>query len=105
VVLTDHHEPEQEIEAGKFTFPQFRAAQLRLERLVDAQNAIDGGTPKVSVILMISTFTGFQGRNATNYWPTQARDGGVVDLISADVYDAPHATGTAGVPLGYTVPN
>ena len=30
-----------------------------------------------------------------------ARDGGTVDLISADVYNAPHGTGTA-VPLGYT---
>ena len=101
VVLTNHHEPEQEIEAGQFTFAQFRAAQLRLDRLVDQQNALDGGTRKVSVILMISTFTGFQGRNAANYWPTVARDGDTVDLISADVYNAPHGTGTT-VPLGYT---
>jgi len=79
------------------------ARLARLNQLVDAQNAIDGGTRKVSVILMISTFTGFQGRNAENYWPTVAKgDGGTVDLISADVYAAPHATGTAGVPLGYT---
>lgn len=101
VVLTNHHEPEQEIEAGQFTFAQFRAAQLRLDELVDEQNAADGGTRKVSVILMISTFTGFQGRNAANYWPTVARDGGTVDLISADVYNMPHGTGTT-VPLGYT---
>jgi hypothetical protein len=101
VVLTNHHEPEQEIEAGQFTFAQFRAAQLRLDDLVDAQNLIDGGTRRVSVILMISTFTGFQGRNAANYWPTVARDGGTVDVISADVYNAPHGTGTT-VPLGYT---
>ncbi|MCW2635784.1 MAG: carbohydrate binding protein [Blastococcus sp.] len=103
VVLTNHHEPEQEIQAGEFTFAQFRAANARLNRLVDEQNAQDGGTRKVSVVLMISTFTGFQGRNAENYWPTSAKgDGGTVDLISADVYAAPHATGTAGVPLGYT---
>ena len=102
VVLTNHHEPEQEIEAGQFTFAQFRAANARLNRLVDEQNAIDGGTRKVSVILMISTFTGFQGRNAENYWPTVAKgDGGTVDLISADVYAAPHGTGTT-VPIGYT---
>lgn len=101
VVLSNYHEPEQEIEAGQFTFAQYRSAQLRLHRLVDEQNAIDGGTRKVSVILMISTFTGFQGRNAANYWPTAARDGGTVDLISADVYNAPHGTGTT-VPLGYT---
>ena len=102
VVLTNHHEPEQEIEAGQFTFAQFRAANARLNRLVDEQNAIDGGTRKVSVILMISTFTGFQGRNAENYWPTVAKgDGGTVDLISADVYAAPHGTGTT-VPVGYT---
>lgn len=101
VVLTNHHEPEQEIAAGQFTFAEFRAAQLRLNRLVDEQNARDGGTRRVSVILMISTFTGFQGRDAANYWPTVARDGGTVDLISADVYNAPHGTGTT-VPLGYT---
>jgi hypothetical protein len=102
VVLTNHHEPEQEIQAGQFTFAQFRAAQARLNRLADEQNARDGGTRKVSVILMISTFTGFQGRNAENYWPTTAKgDGGTVDLISADVYAAPHGTGTT-VPLGYT---
>ena len=102
VVLTNHHEPEQEIDAGQFTFAQFRAAQARLNRLVDEQNARDGGTRKVSVILMISTFTGFEGRNAENYWPTAAKgDGGTVDLISADVYAAPHGTGTT-VPMGYT---
>ena len=102
VVLTNHHEPEQEIEAGQFTFAQFRQAQARLNQLVDQQNVIDGGTRRVSVILMISTFTGFQGRNAENYWPTAAKgDGGTVDLISADVYNAPHGTGTT-VPIGYT---
>jgi len=103
IVLTNYHEPEQEIEKGLFTFAQFRAAEARLHMLVQAQNAIDGGTRKVSVVLMISTFTGFKGRNAENYWPTVAKgDGGTVDLISADVYAAPHATGTAGVPIGYT---
>jgi hypothetical protein len=103
IVLTNHHEPEQEIEAGQFTFAQFRKANARLNGLVDAQNALDGGTRRVSVILMISTFTGHKGRNAENYWPTAAKgDGGTVDLISADVYNAPHATGTPGVPAGYT---
>ena len=103
IVLTNYHEPEQEIEAGHFTFADFRRANVRLNALVDAQNALDGGTRRVSVILMISTFTGFKGRNAENYWPTAAKgDGGTVDLISADVYNAPHATGTAGVPIGYT---
>ncbi len=103
VVLTNHHEPEQEIEAGQFTFAQFRKANARLNSLVDEQNARDGGTRKVSVILMISTFTGYKGRNAENYWPTSGKgDGGTVDLISADVYARPHATGTPGVPAGYT---
>jgi hypothetical protein len=102
IVLTNHHEPEQEIDAGEYTAAQFRAASARLNRLVDQQNAIDGGTRKVSVILMISTFTCFKGRNAENYWPTAAKgDGGTVDLISGDVYAAPHGTGTT-VPTGYT---
>ena len=103
IVLTNHHEPEQEIAAGAFTFAQFRAAQARLNRLVDEVNRGDGGNRKVSVILMISTFTGFKGRNPENYWPTAAKgDGGTVDLISGDVYAAPHGTGTAAAPLGYT---
>jgi hypothetical protein len=103
IVLTNYHEPEQEIAAGQFTFAQFRAAEAHLNALVDAQNARDGGTRKVSVILMVSTFTGFQGRNPANYWPTAADGPGApVDVISADVYAAPHATGTSGVPLGYT---
>jgi hypothetical protein len=103
IVLTNHHEPEQEIAAGQFTFAQFRAANAHLHALVQQQNALDGGTRKVSVILMVSTFTGFQHRNPENYWPTVAKgDGGTVDLISADVYALPHATGTAGVPIGYT---
>jgi hypothetical protein len=103
IVLTNFHEPEQEIAAGQFTFAQFRAANAHLNTLVDAQNGLDGGTRKVSVILMVSTFTGFQGRNPANYWPTAADGPGApVDLISADVYAAPHATGTSGVPIGYT---
>ena len=103
IVLTNHHEPEQEIDAGQFTADAFRKAQVRLNVLVDQQNAIDGGVRKVSVILMTSTFTGFRGRNAENYWPTVAKgDGGSVDLISVDVYAAPHATNTAGAPSGYT---
>lgn len=101
-MITNHHEPEQEIDAGQFTPAQFRAGIARLNRLVDAQNASDGGTRKVSVILMVSTFTGFKNRNPANYWPTAAADGGTADLISADVYAAPHATGTTGVPIGYT---
>jgi hypothetical protein len=106
IVLTNYHEPEQEIDAGLFTFAQFRAAEAHLAYLVHQQNSVDGGTRKVSVVLMVSTFTGFKNRNPENYWPTAAEStaplANPVDLISADVYSAPHATGTAGVPLGYT---
>lgn len=100
VVLTNWHEPEDDIEAGRFTAAQYRAAQARLNRLVDAQNAADGGGRRVSVILMNATFTGLKGRNPADYWPTTA-DGGTVDLISADVYNSPTGTGSA-VPVGYT---
>jgi hypothetical protein len=100
VVLTNYHEPENDIEAGAFSAVQYRQAIARLNRLVDAQNAADRGTRRVSVILMGATFTGLKGRNPANYWPTAA-DGGSADLISADVYNSPNGTGTA-VPLGYT---
>ena len=101
--VTNIHEPEQEVEAGEFTFAAFRRAIARLNALTDAVNAADGGTRTVSVILMVSTFRGFRGRNAENYWPTAAKgDGGTADLQAADVYASVHATGTAGTPEGYT---
>ena len=103
ITLTNWHEPEQEIASGAFTASAFRKAQAHLNALVDAQNLIDGGTRRVSVVLMCSTFTGYVGRNAEDYWPTVAKgDGGSVDLISTDAYAKPHATNTAGVPPGYT---
>ena len=101
--LTNIHEPEQEVEAAQFSFADYRRAIARLNTLTDAVNAKDGGTRSVSVILMISTFKGFKGRNPENYWPTVAKgDGGSADIQAADVYASIHATGTAGTPEGYT---
>ncbi|MGB9378842.1 MAG: hypothetical protein WCB04_15165 [Mycobacteriales bacterium] len=101
IILTNYHEPEQEIEAGMFTFQQYRDAITRLATLVHAQNALDGGTRRVSVMLMRTTFIGFKGRNAENYWPT-VNGVNSADLLSVDTYSQPHATGTAGYPIGYT---
>ena len=104
IILTNYHEPEQEIAAGKFTAAQFRASIVRLANLVHAQNAIDGGTRRVSVILMYDTIYGFKGRNPMNYWPGRnpATGANYADLISFDTYALPHATNTPGVPKGFT---
>jgi len=101
--LTNIHEPEQETEAGQFSFSNYRKAIARLNTLTDAVNANDGGTRTVSVILMISTFRGFKGRSPENFWPTVAKgDGGTADIQAADVYASVHGTGTVDTPAGYT---
>ncbi|MDQ6873495.1 MAG: hypothetical protein M3042_00315, partial [Actinomycetota bacterium] len=103
IILTNYHEPEQEIEAGMFTAAIFRDSITHLAGLVKAQNLADGGTRRVSVVLMISTFTGFKARNPVTYWPTDATTGAnTADLISADAYALPHNTGTPCCPIGYT---
>lgn len=103
LIITNLHEPEQRIANGAFTAAQFRASIIRLAILVHAQNARDGGSRRVSIILMAGTITGFKGRNPMNYWPGRDPSGrNYVDLLSIDTYAAPHATNTAGVPVGYT---
>ncbi len=113
IVLTNYHEPEQEIDAGQFTFQQFLNSTTHLAYLVHQQNLADQGTRRVSVILMVESFSGFKGRHAINYWPTTLPSvtnpvthlpvgEDFADVISADAYALPHATSTAGVPAGYT---
>lgn len=100
LIITNSHEPDTN--KGLFTPAQYRASILALAAMVRDQNARDGGTRKTSVILMAITFTGAGTTTANDWWPTDARDGGHVDLIEADVYQWPHATNTPGVPPGYT---
>jgi hypothetical protein len=103
ITVTNFHEPDDPKRyGGTFTTQQFRAAIVVLAGLVRAQNARDGGTRRTSVILMNVTF-GVYGRYvATDWWPSDARDGGHADIISVDAYALPHATNTPGVPAGYT---
>lgn len=100
LIITDYHEPDDEF--GLFTPAQYRAGILALSDMVRAQNSIDGGTRMTSVILMDITFTDAWSTKAIDWWPTDARDGGHVDLIEGDMYEWPHATNTPGVPPGYT---
>jgi hypothetical protein len=97
-ILSIWHEPEQEIEHGLYTAAQFRAMMVRFKGLVDAQNTRDKGSRMVSVVLMVSTFTGFKGRDPNTYWPGNAG----ADLIAVDAYGSPSGTHTAMVPAGYT---
>lgn len=103
IILTNHHEPEEEIERGDYTAAEFRAAIARLNQLVDVQNVLDGGTRRVSVVLMGGTFTGLRQRNPANYWPKDpVTDLNQADLIAVDAFAVPYATNTSGVPAGYT---
>jgi hypothetical protein len=103
LIITDYHEPDYASGTyGLFTPAQFRAGILALANMVRAQNAIDGGHRMTSVILMTITFAGNWSTSASDWWPTDARDGGHVDLIEGDMYEWPHATNTLGVPPGYT---
>jgi hypothetical protein len=97
-ILSIWHEPEQEIEQGVFTAAAFRDMMVRYKGLVGAQNLRDGGTRLVSVVLMVSTFTGFNGRTPETYWPGSSG----ADLISVDAYGSPSGTNTTRAPIGYT---
>lgn len=100
LIITTYHEPDDEF--GLFTPAEYRAGIVALADMVRAQNALDGGTRKTSVILMAITFTGYWSTSASDWWPTDERDGGHADLIEGDMYEWPHATNTPGVPPGYT---
>jgi hypothetical protein len=103
ITVTNFHEPDDPSRyGGTFTPAQYRAAIVVLAGLVRAQNALDGGTRRTSVILMNITFGTYGRFVATDFWPTDTRDGGHADIISVDAYALPHATNTAGVPIGYT---
>ena len=52
------------------------------------------GTRMTALILMRITFTGYGTTTASDWWPTDARDGGHVDVIEGDMYEFPHATNT-----------
>jgi hypothetical protein len=103
IILTNYHEPENEIADGLFSAKQFRASISHLSTLVRAQNARDGGSRRVSVVLMYDTVYGFKGRNPLDYWPGRDASGvNYADLISFDTYGLPHKTHTPGVPAGFT---
>lgn len=101
IIFTNMHEPDNTY-PGKFTPAEFRASIVKLTNIVHAQNAIDGGTRRVSVILMGITFGDYGTTTADQWWPTDARDGGHADIIQADLYNLPHATQTTCCPAGYT---
>lgn len=101
IILTNYHEPER-YGAGLFSTAQYRAGIVALAAIVRAQNALDGGSRRVSVILMNITFKGQWSTRPADWWPTDARDGGHADIVSADVYALPHATQTGCCPRGYT---
>jgi hypothetical protein len=103
LILTNYHEPEPWVDAGKFSAADFRASIVRLSTLVRAQNALDGGKRRVSVVLIYNTVYGFKGRDPLSYWPGRDPNGvNYADLISFDTYALPHNTNTPGVPVGFT---
>jgi hypothetical protein len=101
LIITDYHEPDN-VFGGRFTDAQFRAGIVALAGMVRAQNAVDGGTRRTSVVLMGNTLGGYGRTTPDQWWPNDARDGGHADIIEVDVYGFPHNTNTPGVPPGYT---
>jgi hypothetical protein len=73
------HEPEDEIEASKYTAQQYRDAQTRFASLVHG-----AGNPKVLValILMGYTYNGGNGRDWHNYYAGP----GTADVLCTDEY-------------------
>ncbi|MEP6665784.1 MAG: hypothetical protein ABJA81_04990 [Nocardioidaceae bacterium] len=102
IIMTNLHEPDEAFQRRGFTQAQFRASILTFAQMVRDQNAIDGGTRMTSVVLMGVTFGAYGTTTADQWWPTDARDGGHVDILEADLYALPHATQTACCPAGYT---
>lgn len=103
LIITNWHEPDETYAKNRqFTTAQYRAGLLALAGMVRAQNAADGGTRRVSLILMDITLSGSWSTQPIDWWPTDARDGGHVDLIQGDLYEWPHNTNTACCPAGYT---
>lgn len=101
IIITNYHEPER-FASSVFSPAQYRAGLVELIRMVRTQNSLDGGTRRVTLILMNITFKGGSSTTPADWWPTVARDGAQPDLVSADVYALPHATGTVCCPRGYT---
>jgi hypothetical protein len=103
LIITNWHEPDYTYQYQRqFTPAQYRAGLVALASMVRAQNAIDGGTRRVSLILMAITYQGNWSTTASDWWPTDARDGGHIDLVEGDMYELPHNTRTACCPAGYT---
>lgn len=104
LILTNFHEPENDIELGLFTAQQFRDSIAHLATLTHAQNAADGGSRRVSVVLMYDTVYGYKARDPHNYWPgaDPATGQNYADLISFDTYALPHNTNTTCCPIGFT---
>ena len=80
---TNHHEPEDDIENGKFTARQFRESFVHLDRLAD-----QAANPRVksTVILMSWSARPASGRNWRSYVPDPAS----VDVLAWDVYNRRH---------------
>jgi hypothetical protein len=103
LIITDYHEPDYSSRRrGLFTPAQWRAGIVAFANMVRAQNAADGGTRMVSMILMTITYAGNWDTTPADWWPTDARDGGHLDLIEGDMYQFPHNTNTTCCPPGYT---
>lgn len=80
VYWTNYHEPEDEIEAGKFKAAAFRAAFERLDRLAkEAENP----RLKSTVILMSWSARPASGRKWRSYVPDPAS----IDVLAWDIYN------------------
>lgn len=82
------HEPEDDIEAGRFTAEEFRAAFAHLARLAREAN---NPRLKSTLVLMSYTTRAASGRNWRDYYPGDD----VIDVFAWDVYNRPGRDGEA----------
>ena len=86
-----YHEPEDDIEDGRFTAEQYRAAFVHLARLAD-----EAAGPRTRSALILQSYTTrpASGRDWRDYYPGDE----AVDVFAWDVYNRPERAG------GYTAP-
>lgn len=85
------HEPENDIEDGTFTAPEFRSAFAHLSRLAD-----EAKNPRLKATLVLMSFTtrAESNRNWKDYYPGNQ----AVDVFAWDVYNRPGREGDYSTP-------
>ena len=80
------HDPENDIEDGKFTAAQYQAAFTHLDKLADQA---DNPQLRSTLVLMSYTTEGVSGRDWKDYYPGDD----TIDIFAWDVYNRSYGDG------------